>query len=177
MEVHKQTAGASNTPASCLTPPPPRQKFRDIESGGELYFHLKRGRLTDGRARLYGAEVCAALTYLHAQGIVYRDLKPEGRGCLSELTNCTLINKRSVMSTVSFGVGFMNGANSGHKPQLAHSLSLGWVIEFHPNKPKWFGSLSWPEVGSPVVVGTTLRPSFWSHIGSLLVRTSRDFLF
>ena len=46
--------------------------------GGELYSLLsRRGRLTTSEVRFYAAEVTSVLTYLHSQGVVYRDLKPE----------------------------------------------------------------------------------------------------
>ena len=45
-------------------------------NGGELFFHLQRERVfTEDRTRFYGAEIIAALGYLHEQGIIYRDLK------------------------------------------------------------------------------------------------------
>nr|AML77889.1 putative LOV domain-containing protein [Cosmarium granatum] len=49
-------------------------------SGGELYGVLERQkgkRLPEALAKVYAAEVLLALEYLHAQGVVYRDLKPE----------------------------------------------------------------------------------------------------
>lgn len=46
--------------------------------GGELYFHLgRKGRLPEYIAKFYCAEIAVSIGYLHACGIVYRDLKPE----------------------------------------------------------------------------------------------------
>eukprot|EP00057_Strongylocentrotus_purpuratus_P019024 XP_011673498.1 PREDICTED: RAC-gamma serine/threonine-protein kinase isoform X2 [Strongylocentrotus purpuratus] len=47
-------------------------------NGGELFFHLSRERIfTEERTRFYGAEIVSALSYLHAQDVIYRDLKLE----------------------------------------------------------------------------------------------------
>ncbi|CAG9583487.1 unnamed protein product [Danaus chrysippus] len=50
----------------------------EYANGGELFFHLSRVRsFSEERTRFYGAEIVAALGYLHAEGIIYRDLKLE----------------------------------------------------------------------------------------------------
>ncbi|EGD82834.1 AGC/AKT protein kinase [Salpingoeca rosetta] len=47
-------------------------------NGGELFFHLrKEKKFSEDRTRIYIAEILLALTYLHDQGIIYRDLKLE----------------------------------------------------------------------------------------------------
>jgi serine/threonine protein kinase len=51
-----------------------------LRAGGEFFSHLKtRGRLAEDAARLYAGEVLLMFEYLHAQDIVYRDLKVSGR--------------------------------------------------------------------------------------------------
>nr|AML78986.1 putative LOV domain-containing protein [Gleditsia sinensis] len=52
----------------------------DYCPGGELFLLLDRQPtkvLKEDAARFYAAEVVVALEYLHCQGIIYRDLKPE----------------------------------------------------------------------------------------------------
>lgn len=48
--------------------------------GGELFYHLQQQfnqKFDENATRFYAAEVLAALRELHANGVVYRDLKPE----------------------------------------------------------------------------------------------------
>ncbi|KAG6590875.1 AGC protein kinase [Phytophthora cinnamomi] len=48
--------------------------------GGELFYHLQQQfsqKFDESTTRFYAAEVLAALRELHANGVVYRDLKPE----------------------------------------------------------------------------------------------------
>ncbi|EDQ87800.1 uncharacterized protein MONBRDRAFT_37785 [Monosiga brevicollis MX1] len=47
-------------------------------NGGELFYHLrKEKRFSEERVRFYASEITSALTYMHSEGIVYRDLKLE----------------------------------------------------------------------------------------------------
>ena len=50
----------------------------DYVNGGELFFHLQKCRRFDEpRAIFYCAEICCGVGYLHENGVLYRDLKPE----------------------------------------------------------------------------------------------------
>lgn len=50
----------------------------EFAGGGELFYHLSQERkFTEEKTKFYGAEIVAALGYLHDHEIIYRDLKLE----------------------------------------------------------------------------------------------------
>jgi len=50
----------------------------DFVNGGELFYHLQKDKkFAEDRVRFYIAEITLGLEYLHANGVLYRDLKPE----------------------------------------------------------------------------------------------------
>jgi len=63
-----------------------RYSFQDIEymylvvdlmTGGDLRFHISRKTFTEEAVRFWIAELGCALRYVHAQGIIHRDVKPD----------------------------------------------------------------------------------------------------
>jgi len=47
-------------------------------NGGEMFYHLQNDtKFDEQRTKFYVAEIAVGLDYLHSQGIIYRDLKPE----------------------------------------------------------------------------------------------------
>lgn len=53
----------------------------DYVDGGDLYSHMSSSgrprRFEERTMRIWAAEICMALGYLHEVGVVFRDLKPE----------------------------------------------------------------------------------------------------
>ncbi len=56
---------------------PPRYLVVDLMSGGDLRFHISRKTFTEEAARFWIAELGCALRYVHGQGIIHRDVKPD----------------------------------------------------------------------------------------------------
>jgi len=46
-------------------------------SGGDLRFHISRKTFTEEAVRFWIAELGCALRYVHGQGIIHRDVKPD----------------------------------------------------------------------------------------------------
>jgi serine/threonine kinase 32 len=46
-------------------------------NGGDLRFHISRKTFTEEAVRFWIAELGCALRYIHRQGIIHRDIKPD----------------------------------------------------------------------------------------------------
>lgn len=49
----------------------------DLMNGGDLRFHISRKCFTEEAVRFWVAELGCALRYIHSQGIIHRDVKPD----------------------------------------------------------------------------------------------------
>ena len=67
--------------SSLLPPPTQANKDRyivvDLINGGDLRFHISRKTFTEEAVRFWIAELGCAVRYIHQQGIVHRDIKPD----------------------------------------------------------------------------------------------------
>ncbi|KAI8379553.1 kinase-like domain-containing protein [Radiomyces spectabilis] len=80
----------------------------DLMLGGDLRFHLSRSQLSEEIVRFWMAELTCAVKYLHSQGLVHRDIKPdnvlldqEGHVHLSDFNIACRIPRHGVMTSQS----------------------------------------------------------------------------
>uniref|UniRef100_A0A126X355 non-specific serine/threonine protein kinase n=1 Tax=Adiantum aleuticum TaxID=412743 RepID=A0A126X355_9MONI len=100
----------------------------DFCPGGELFLLLDRQPLkvfSEETARFYLAEIVIALEYLHCQGIIYRDLKPEN----------VLLQKDGHVVLTDFDLSFITSCT----PQLVRPASPpGKRRKYKPVPPPFF---------------------------------------
>lgn len=64
-------------PTTRADPNPRRYIVVDLMNGGDLRFHISRKTFTEDAVRFWIAELGCALRYIHRQGVVHRDVKPD----------------------------------------------------------------------------------------------------
>ncbi|KAG0379233.1 hypothetical protein BGX24_001216 [Mortierella sp. AD032] len=87
----------------------------DLMMGGDLRFHLNRKQFGEDVVRFWIAELCSALTHLHSQGIVHRDIKPDnvlldekGHAHLTDFNiGCKLTPEKPFLTSQSGTVAYM----------------------------------------------------------------------
>lgn len=64
-------------------------------NGGDMFFHIRKAKyFTNERARFYAAELVLAIEFMHFNGVIYRDLKPEN----------VLIDNEGHVKIIDFGL-------------------------------------------------------------------------
>ena len=64
-------------------------------NGGDMFFHIRKAKaFTLERATFYAAELLLAIEFMHLNGVIYRDLKPEN----------VLIDSEGHIKIIDFGL-------------------------------------------------------------------------
>jgi len=139
----------------------------DYCAGGELFYHLQRkGSFSEPDTRFYISEILLGLEYLHSQGILYRDLKPE---------NCLLDGDGHVRLT-DFGLSKENLTQSA----LFQSF-VGTVLYLSPEMIRREGhgmALDFYCLGCLVyVLLTGSIPHFSTDVAQMCARRARGEAF
>ncbi|KAF9957250.1 hypothetical protein BGZ72_002031 [Mortierella alpina] len=87
----------------------------DLMMGGDLRFHLNRKQFGEDVVRFWIAELCSAISHLHSQGIVHRDIKPDnvlldekGHAHLTDFNiGCKLTPEKPFLTSQSGTVAYM----------------------------------------------------------------------
>lgn len=106
----------------------------EFVNGGELFHHLKTARKFDEeRAKFYAAEIILALEYLHKNGVIYRDVKPEN----------ILIDAQGHIKMTDFGLSKGGLENTGGRtesfcgtteylaPEIINSKQYGYSVDWY----------------------------------------------
>ncbi|KAL5377341.1 hypothetical protein DPSP01_009839 [Paraphaeosphaeria sporulosa] len=100
-----------------------RYSFQDIEylyivvdlmNGGDLRFHISRKTFTEDAVRFWISELGCAVRYIHTQGIVHRDIKPDN----------VLLDSEGHVHLADFNVA---SDFTPHKPLTSKSGTLAYL--------------------------------------------------
>lgn len=105
----------------------------DFVNGGELFSHLNTfKKFSEPRSRQYAAELVEFFSYMHANGVIYRDLKPEN----------VLIAADGHLKIIDFGLaktgmveGQLSNSFCGTIEYMAPEIAAG---EGHTFSADWF---------------------------------------
>ncbi|EPT01374.1 hypothetical protein FOMPIDRAFT_1120421 [Fomitopsis schrenkii] len=103
----------------------------DLMLGGDLRFHLDRlGRISEDVVRFWTAELSSALSYLHRQRIVHRDIKPDnvlldamGHVHITDFNVAIHYSERRLHTSVAGSMAYMAPEVIGHK---GYTWSVDW---------------------------------------------------
>lgn len=88
--------------------------------GGDLYSLLQKvGSLEEEHARVYSAQILAAVAYLHHQGIIHRDLKPDN----------ILISSSGILKLTDFGLSYYGMVDRALFPEVGNIKSVEKIVE------------------------------------------------
>jgi len=72
-------------------------------NGGDMFFHIRKAKsFPFERAQFYAAELLLAIDYMHQNGVIYRDLKPEN----------VLIDQEGHIKIIDFGLSNFKSSSS-----------------------------------------------------------------
>jgi serine/threonine protein kinase len=105
----------------------------DYVPGGELFGRLKaEGKFSQRRVRLYAAELALAIGHLHANGYIYRDLKPENvlvdEGGHLRITDFGLV--KSKMKDAAATTGTFCGTPEYIAPEMLQRLPYTRAVDW-----------------------------------------------
>jgi len=122
----------------------------DYASGGDLYTHLTRQRLSEPQVRFFLAQIAVGLHHCHDKGVVYRDLKPEnvlvdseGYVKLADFGLCRLGVHRCTSGATSF-CGTPEYLAPEVLDRTGHGFAADWwtlgmlAYEMFTGLPPWF---------------------------------------
>jgi len=125
----------------------------DYINGGELFYHLQNeGTFDVERVRFYSAQILASLEYLHSNGIIYRDLKPE---------NLLISNSGNIIMT-DFGLSKVLDDESGGKTETFCGTPEYLAPEILEGKSYGTG-VDWWSFGTLVYEMLSGLPPFYSE--------------